>query len=201
MYNLFTTYYKSKNKIRQQELDFCISDNCNNSLFKNVYVFTETYIEPEAKMTIVPIDKRPTYENYFEFINSHKQFKNYINIIANTDIVFDKTLLNTKYYFCYSKDIVLALSKYDYETKNLDRKSDYSQDVWIFNGQIKKCNSDIMLGEKGCDNRIAYELNEAGYFVMNPSSQIKIYHVHQSNYRTYKKNFIPTGNMMNVKVM
>ena len=37
------------------------------------------------------------------------------------------------------------------------------------------------------NNRIAYEFNEAGYKIMNPSKSIRALHVHSSNIKNYTK--------------
>lgn len=200
MYNLFTTFYKSRSYRRQLELDYCLYDNCNNELFDNIYVFSEIDVKITPNVHIIKIDKKPTFETFFIFINSLSRFKKSINVIANADIIFDETLSHSEYYFQYTKPTVLALSKYDnYE---LGKNADYSQDVWIFNGHILPCvSADIQLGTNGCDNRIAYELNKGGYCVLNPSTEIKTYHVHNTGFRVYDKKYKPTEPMMNVKVI
>jgi hypothetical protein len=82
-----------------------------------------------------------------------------------------------------------ALSRWDLDE---DMKAKHhntwdSQDTWIFKNSIKSGNYDIPLGIPGCDNRIAYELKEAGYEVINPSKTVKTYHYHLSNYRSYRE--------------
>ena len=55
-----------------------------------------------------------------------------------------------------------------------------SQDVWIFKGPIKpNLKADFPLGVPRCDNRLLYELQEAGYTVLNPAFSIKAYHIHK----------------------
>jgi hypothetical protein len=39
------------------------------------------------------------------------------------------------------------------------------------------------MGVAGCDNRLAYELEQAGFIVINPSLSIKTYHLHLTNIR------------------
>ena len=56
----------------------------------------------------------------------------------------------------------------------------YSQDVWVFKGHIKpELKADFPLGVPRCDNRLLYELQEAGYSVLNPAFSIKSYHIHK----------------------
>ena len=37
------------------------------------------------------------------------------------------------------------------------------------------------MGIRGCDNRLAYEIKEAGYKILNPSKSIVTVHIHSSN--------------------
>ena len=57
----------------------------------------------------------------------------------------------------------------------------------------------IQLGQWGCDNKIAYILNQSGYEVINPCRKINSFHLHRSNVRNwynhkrkggYKKPFL-----------
>ncbi len=202
MYNLFTTYYKTRSKKRRLELESCLENNIHNVIFNQIYIFSEIpilNIDVTKNTIIIPIKNKPTFTTFFSYINSNEIFKNTINVISNTDIIFNETLLYSKYYFQDNKPIILVLSKYD--NNKLNKNAEYSQDVWIFNGHIKPCFSDIELGTRGCDNRIAYELNKSGYNVLNPSSKIIVHHIHDSDFRTYDKNYKPTKDVMKVKVI
>ena len=60
------------------------------------------------------------------------------------------------------------------------------QDSWIWIGKIKELDfTDFYLGKNGCDNRIAWEIKNKGYNLINPCTTIKSYHYHDSNFRTY----------------
>ena len=63
-----------------------------------------------------------------------------------------------------------------------------SQDCWIFRSdlEIRDLNdADFEMGIPGCDSRIAHIFHENGYIVLNPSLSVKIYHVHNNNFRTW----------------
>ena len=83
-----------------------------------------------------------------------------------------------------------ALTRWDYHhhrPSNLFETND-SQDAWIFNGNqrvnlIENC--EFPMGKLGCDNRLAYEIEMAGFIVTNPSRTIQIFHLHDVPVRTY----------------
>jgi hypothetical protein len=41
------------------------------------------------------------------------------------------------------------------------------------------------MGIPGCDNRIAYELNRAGYRLCNPATKVQSIHYHESDIHNY----------------
>ncbi len=194
-YCLFTTYYEPISSERKYEYQYCINKN-KNSLFNEIYLFVE---EREVKaalnfgVKIVVTKARPTFKDYFDFILKNN-FTDTINIIANTDIFFFNSREIEKNLGRLIKgESCFALSRYDYfHTKpaRLYDRSD-SQDSWIFNGsnglEKVKC-VDFCMGIPGCDNRLAYELNIAGFKVYNPSKSIRSYHLHNVSERTYLLN-------------
>lgn len=192
---LFTSFYKDKNQVRQTELETCITMNIENKLIDKIYLFLEGDINDfpylKNEKVIIADNKRPTYKMFFDLINSVVS-ENDISIISNTDIIFDGTLaLLDKFNFNNS---CVALSRYHYfpdKTIKLHEEK-FSQDTWIFKGAVKKIRyCDFFLGQRGCDNRIAYELNQAGYKVVNPAYSIKSIHYHVSEVRNYGNNLIP----------
>ena len=86
-----------------------------------------------------------------------------INIISNSDIYFDESLSKLKY-IKWDAGIALACSRWDvYDGTYKVYPTCDSQDFWIFKGSIKGMYSAFPLGKPGSDNRIAWEINEAGY--------------------------------------
>lgn len=177
--NLLVNYYIDKNIERQTELDFCLSENINSGLFDNIFVFSDTEFKSEFANVFYVKSERPTYNDYFDFANL-KTKKDDIWILSNTDIIFNDTI--KKVLSINLKNTILALSRNDCIRPD-------SQDVWIWQNEIRKpfeCN--FNLGIAGCDNRIAYLMNERGYNVINPCSIIKVEHIHKSNVRNYIKD-------------
>ena len=174
--NLFINLYKCKNDHRQQEILECLEKNICNP-FIDVYVLNEGFDLP-ATVNQKFIDHRPTYNDLFEYANQVGGIK----IIANNDIYFDESIKKADRILdgeCY------ALTRYNMDGK-FETDWGGSQDVWIFKDPIK-VKGDFHLGILGCDNRIAYEIDKAGYFVTNPAKTIKTHHNHSSDYRTYSQ--------------
>lgn len=164
--NLFVQVYQSNHPERQKELDTCLKINKESGHFSNV----------------IEINERLTFKQMF---NLCAKYKDDINIIANSDIYFDETILWTRF---MDDRQVYALSRWDYRGDRMavlfNRKD--SQDAWVFNGiPDQRLQADYNLGVAGCDNRIAWELKNVGYNVLNPSKTIHAIHLHQSEYRTY----------------
>ncbi|MDQ3394405.1 MAG: hypothetical protein M3512_09885 [Bacteroidota bacterium] len=186
MVNLFTTYYNEKDLVRALELQDCLALNVACEVIDKIYVWLENMPEipiKSSKIVIIPSSKRPTYKDFFQEINSRTEHED-INIIANTDIFFKEDLEGIKQ--LNFKNKCLALTRWDIgedlEPNFLGRVD--SQDSWIFKGKVNEVKGDFFLGALGCDNKIAFEFQEAGYRVLNPSLSIKSYHLHLSQYRS-----------------
>lgn len=196
---LYTSVYNDKNKDRQKELMQCLVNNVNSNINKIVLfkekkdILEKNNIFNHIKILIVDIDKRPTFKSVFDYINNQNPSINDISIVANSDIYFDnENIEKLKKYNLTNR--VLALTRWDIQDNNssLFMNREDSQDTWIFNGKIKNLNySDFHFGILGCDNRIAYELKESGYEVLNIGKDLKTYHLHLSNIRNYSNDRIP----------
>jgi hypothetical protein len=167
MINVYANYFYEKNDIRRLELEECIINNYNNSLIN---------------YTLIESDKKMSFKNFFDIINNITTDDD-INIICNLDIYFNETI---NYVNSITKDQFFALSRYDIYNNQLKLfDAACSQDTWIWKGKSKNINSDYLMGMPGCDNRLAYEAQAAGYQVSNPSKTIQTIHVHKSNIRNY----------------
>lgn len=192
--NLFTTFYKDTNQQRFDEIKFCL--NKNLKVFDLIYIITEdkSVIEPyfkelsisgfySPKIKVVLTENRPTFNTFFDAMSA-SEYENSINVIANSDIFFTEKVET-------SMNTVLALSRWDYfpdgSSVHFDRAD--SQDVWVFYGKPKiRTSIEFSMGVAGCDNRLAYEIQQSGYNVINPSKSIKTFHFHTSNVRNYIVN-------------
>jgi len=186
MINLFVSYYQDKNPVRQQELDVVFEKNLKNKQFDRMYVIVDAgikKIEASERNTIIGADHRYSFREYFDLINYVTGDAD-VNIICNSDIYFESlSLFSTiKQGECY------ALSRWDVGsdgTIKLFNRPD-TQDTWVFRGrinEIKDC--DFPQGYAGCDNAIADKIEKAGYKILNPSKDIKTFHLHNSGVRNY----------------
>lgn len=168
--NLFVQVYECGDEERQKELDTCL--NINKSLNINGVPY----------FNVIELKDRLTFKQMFELT---QEYPNHINIIANSDIYFDETILAVRW--MQPKDCY-ALSRWDYfnGTAKLFNRKD-SQDVWVFNGSVSPTIGDYYLGIPGCDNKIAWELKQLGFHVTNPSKSIHSIHLHNTQYRTYNQ--------------
>lgn len=168
MINLFINYYKDDNLERQKEIDFCLNKNLTN---------------PLLNLVVLNNQNRLTYDNFFFVVNKYTGVED-INIIANSDIYFDESIERTS---VLTQKQCFALARWNINhdgTSTHFNRSD-SQDCWIFRGKITDVAGDFFLGYRGCDNRIAYEIQKSGWNISNPSLTIKSYHLHLSNVRNY----------------
>ena len=179
---LYTTFYNETNNFRKQELLSCLQNTSSNKAISKIIVFNEgesiAYLGPH-RIEEIFIDKRPTYQDFINYINTNSNTDD-IHIIANTDIYFDKNIEVLKH--INLKDTCLALSRWD--TADTIKPKLYnhndSQDVWVFKGPVKpELKANFPLGVPRCDNRLLFELQEAGYRVLNPAFSIKVFHIHK----------------------
>lgn len=199
--NLIVNYYRDKVVERTNELDFCILENIKNELIDNIVVIAnqsdmnhlDSICPSESKQKMIPIitGDRPSFNDYFR-ITSIFSDENNINIISNLDIIIPAESLIAIPYYMTTEKTCLALSRWDINNgaayKNNSTLFDRwdSQDTWVFKGGVPIiADADIQLGKAGCDNKIAYLLEQSGYNVINPSKTIKTYHLHLTNIRNY----------------
>lgn len=184
-----TSWYEEKNPARRQELITCLTRTLNSEDVDAVYLLAES--EPPAeiagheKLNYLNVESRPTYSDFFRMANQLCADDDYVAVIANTDLYpapgSREHLESIKQNECY------ALSRWDEAADgsitHFSRKD--SQDVWVFRYPLRPVKGDFCTGIPGCDNRIAHEIKEAGYTVLNPSKTIVFHHLHNSGVRNY----------------
>lgn len=167
MINLFVNYYEPEDPRRKFEIDHCLSENYKNPNFH-----------------FYAVDGYLTFNDFFELIKEVSTPYD-VNIIANADITFDDSILLAER---ISSGECYALTRWDVKEEGVEFYNHCdSQDVWIFRGYVKECSADFTMGVCGCDNSLVHILEEAGYYVWNPSLDIKCYHHHESGIRSYVK--------------
>lgn len=192
-FNLLVQYFRVKDEGRNKEYMECIIKNIDNIYLKNIFILTEQsddkkYLPKNDKLKIYDFGKRASYNDFFNFANNNIPNSNII--LSNLDIIIDETISNlcnydlSKYFLCLTRwDL-----KESGEVKFYNEPG--SQDTWIFSTPTKPINAKFFIGYKGCDNRIAYLAEEAGYIVNNPSKLIRTLHLHNHDYRGYIDGYI-----------
>ena len=205
---LITQFYISNNRERQKEILYCLKKNIELNLFTKIYLINEREYSLD-EMGITEEENKNIQQIIFQkgermkYIHSIalvkiKKLNGYI-ISANSDIFFDKSLLNIRKTSLSISKSFYALLRFEFNSNNLDLSKSKlfgprndSQDTWIFhsnflpsNIQSLKCN--FMLGQIGCDNSIAFLFQSFGFKIYNEPYIIKTYHYHTIPLRTYTR--------------
>jgi len=202
---LITSYYEPINEDRKKEIMFCLEKNNNNPLITEIILMNDReyeleFLENKEKIKQVIISSERLYfKQAIEYSNNFLNEK--IVILSNSDIFFDETLslipseLNEEAY---------SLCRYEYkseiEIKEPGSEAEFTQDVWIFKPKFKLLNKyNFKFGVPGCDNAFTYLLYKEGYKVKNPGKSIRVYHYHNSDYRTYTSKDRVISNYLFIK--
>ena len=170
MVTLLQQKYSTDHPERAKELLFCRRTNINR---------------PEIDIYLPHLGTKARLKFSHAF-DSGNNFPDGILIVANSDIYFDETLKNIHN---IKEDEFYCISRIDVTSEgNKPFHEEYSQDVWAVRWPMKYKiqNIDFHLGILGCDNVLAREAQRAGYKLKNPCKSINCYHLHQSEFRTYR---------------
>lgn len=188
-FRLYTTWYREWHARRRGELVACLAANCQT--FDAVTVLSENCPRPvEFAGLWFEGFQRQKYADLLAL--AAKADPDDIVILANTDIFFAPPgeCRNRETLELIGQSIqpgeVYALSRWDIlgesNYKLFDKAA--SQDAWVFRGPPQpNLGGDYFFGVPGVDNRFANELDAAGYRVLNPSRDIRSYHLHLSQHR------------------
>lgn len=191
--SLYTTLYPENQPQRRSELIQAIRFNCQCSAISRIVLLMEGELYPEllheSKIEVVQMHQRPNYSDFFSCINARSTGSE-ISIIANADIYFDQNIDVLDH--LPLDDCALALSRWNLRSTGkpeLFNRND-SQDVWVFKGPLKPICGNFPLGIPFCDNRFLYELQQAGYRVLNPAFSIQSFHLHAGARGEYTKETV-----------
>lgn len=215
---LCTQFFIHNDESRQKEILFCLKHNIKLGLFKQIILLNERiYTNEELGLTNkemkyilqINIEKRLTYSIAFKKIQD-LNLKGYC-VLSNSDIFFEHSILNLRKSCLNKKKSIYALLRFEYIPSKKEQQSDlffpekskiihrnYSQDVWIYHSNFSPTSEEILkdcnfnFGLPGCDNKIAYILENNGYTCINEPFNVKTYHYHMQKTRNYltktKKN-------------
>ncbi len=205
MITLVYNYFRHSDPARAQEIDACFAANMANSALDKIVIVVESQsILPDLPLLdadIVVSSGRPTYGELFD---AAKKFRDGVCVTMNSDCFLD-TGDTKKLAAIKEKEFVALLRteiksaiplKVDFFRNRASRKKHEKdmQDCWAFKGDLPKgLNLDFCMGTPGCDNRLAQEFHQAGYTVINPFKDIRLYHLHRSQSRPYSEADRVTG--------
>lgn len=189
MFTLITSWYHEPNAGRRAELLYCLNRNLEHPLITQVWLLVEGKpdVQHHPKIVAKHYAHRPLFKDMIALANELNSFA----IIANTDIYFDDTLAMAKH---LKPNQCFALTRWNADAKGGLKfyGKEYSQDAWLFKPPIKVTGADYPPGKPGCDNKLAWEMAQAGIRVTNPSKTIRACHLHLTNLRRYShKETIP----------
>jgi hypothetical protein len=192
---LLTGFYLDLDPARCGEFLECIRRNEANDCFDEIHVRMENSVDPSqirsahpslsaSKIRLFPHGQRLTYRDLFAHANRY--LPGQIVVIANADMFFDHTLRRLEGYDLSAK--LLCLSRWDVQSDGTLCFFDHpcSQDAWIFQAPISEFFCDFRLGVLGCDNRLAWEAQRAGFEISNQGRSVRACHLHLSGVRRYK---------------
>jgi len=191
---LLTGLYEDADLNRRNEFIECLKRNIENDNLDEIHLFTEEPLSLDkllidypllsaAKVRLIARGRRLTYHDLFDYANRCLQGRGVI--IANADIFFDHSLARLDGYDLAGK--LLCLSRWDVQSDGSAHFFNHpaSQDAWIFRSPIREFPCDFYLGMPGCDNRLAWEADNAGLVISNPGRSVRAYHLHLSQVRRY----------------
>lgn len=188
-FRLFTTAYRTTNPGRREELDKALRSNIG--AFDSVHVVAEANFCPDwlrthdAEWWIQ--HRRQTVADLIEFAQGASQAD--IVVLANSDIEFTwpdllaiERSLEAHDAYCLSRwDLVAGKGCILFDSWS-------SQDSWVFRGPPRPAiGGDYAFGLPGTDNKLAHQIQSAGYRVLNPAKSIRSYHTHVSGERLSNK--------------
>jgi len=165
---------------RRKELMEAHRLNCENPLITKIFNFGNVPYD-NAKVINIECSQRPTYQDLIDHANTTAGD---YTVITNSDLYYDTSLAwigEVQF-----NKTMLALCRWNMHGKQAQFEAyKWSQGTWIFKHIIELSGMNYQLGLPGCENAFVFDANRQGYQVMNPSVDIKAYHLHASNYRTY----------------
>ena len=195
-----TQYYNSGNLERQKELDECIKFNVSQPWITKSVIFCEQGSIPNlaesTSIILVPIDKRLSYRDVFDWFKSNPVCPNTVIIFSNTDILITKDVMSL--FPGIQKNDFLALTRYESLSDKypictnscIPGSLSVSQDTWIFLAssvsKLSECTPhDNIIGILGCESFLLGGIHFAGLRISNPCFHVKTVHNHKSKVRSY----------------
>jgi len=193
-------FYISKNLERHNENIKTLIFNVNNKFIDKIILLNERiYTDDELGITSdkiiqININDRLTYKLAIEY--AMVNLKNHYIILSNSDIFFDETINNIKYYNLNKHKSVICQLRLEYNnnisTSSVDWYRPDCQDTWIWYSNCLNLNNtqlnafNFCLGIGGCDNRVCALFSALGAHCYNQPNDVKTYHFHTTQVRNWQ---------------
>lgn len=202
---LILPLYNEKSSQRIDEYLTCVQKNLAHPAIEHIHVLYDTTNDDAenkllTQLQTYPISisythKRQTYGDCFALAN--ELYSERTIILSNGDIFFNDSLHKLRSVDFTNLFVVLTCwnvhpdGSLHVRTKGDPNILAYdSQDAWIFRAPLPALDDvDICIGTLGCENRVAYEAQNAGMHLFNPCKTIQACHYHLSGIRHYSRNF------------
>lgn len=202
---LYTQFFASPSKPRAKELRECLRRNVKCKWIDRVVLLTEkdesiawaSFIPKDcAKIEQRVIGRRLRYADFFRDVAERYRSEDAIVALANADMYMGEELADV--WRIQWEDRAICLLRWDDLGEGARKAHIFgpradSQDVWMFSAQSiagrrwEGSDTEILLGQPGCDNAILRPLLQQRFLLSNPALSLKTYHLHNSKVRTYTK--------------
>lgn len=159
--------YFQDNPYRQAELDDCFLANVDDG-----------YFDESVEITCQGV---PQFDAFTQSLESFLIDDDTINVFCNSDIYFDEFIID----LCQMEQNDFAcITRHEKDGggwRLWEECGHRSQDAWAYRGRCKIPITELAKlkpGTPGVDNRIAWLAKQAGYRVINPSRDVRAYHLH-----------------------
>ena len=188
--HLLLSLWNCPDPARREELLLCLRRNAANPSIARLHLFIEEDALswrdslPPDRCTVIEHRGYPTFAEFIDHANRHLAGE--VVAIANSDIHFDSSLERLRQ-FDFTNTL-LALTRHNsapyiaWHGRVWERNYG-SQDAWIFRAPLRPFATAAVPGWFGCDGLLARELQQAGVRVLNPSLDVKAWHVHAARER------------------
>ncbi len=207
MINLITSFYLLENSNQQKinrnnELIETLKKNLESNVISKIHLFIDNEdlidfvksFDSSNKINIINFGKQPLYSDFFRYANENLQDN--LCLISNSDIYIHECDLD-----CLNKleNNIFSLTRYEFDLScPLIDNYQGSHDVFIFKSPINVNYEKVSHVQNvwGSENSVIDMISENGYTVLNPCYQIKIVHLHSSQYRNDDRIRIPGGKFL-----
>ena len=208
---LVTQYYEPVKAKRRREIRACLEANLANPLVDRVVLLNETACAPQhEKITETVIGSRLTYADVLRWVAA-KDFapgqEDAIIVFANADIFLDSAsfrllwsvnMADPARFFALLRWEVAGTDAASVSAAQLFGPRGDSQDTWVVSAAAVKrllpaadagpaawTPFEIPFGKAGCDNAITVEMLRKKFQVVNPALNLRTFHFHASQERSY----------------